>query len=238
MRKLTLLISAIVLFSVSTFGQGASGGSGAAANGADKNFHFGLNITPGYYFLSASAPNAANGGSIGFGFGLNLEFYFSQNYAFCTGLELNSFGANFTNTTQYSAFKNVDSITAHNYKLQYLEIPLQLKFRTLPIGLMKYFGIVGIAPGIRVKATDSYTVTDGLGGAYTGYSESGVDASNQTSIIRLDYNIGAGVEYNIAGTTSLQGCLSYQGGFTNLNSSSGQGSIEAKAITLTIGVLF
>lgn len=237
--KKVLLLSAALIFSCSAvFSQATGASTGASANGADKNFHFGLNITPGYYWLSTMAPDAANSGKIGFGFGLNLEFYFSQNYAFVTGLEITAVGADFTNTTQYSSSKNVDSITAHSYSLQYLQVPLQLKFRTLPIGLMKYFGVVGITPGFRVKATDSYTVTNGLGGAWSGYSVSDASANGTTSIIALGYNIGAGVEYNIAGTTSLQAYLSYNGGFTNLNSSSGQGSISMKGIALTIGVLF
>lgn len=232
MKKLTLFIIAA-----------AFSWSAANAQSSDKNFHFGLNFTPGYYWLSASSPNAKGSGSLGYGFGVNLEFYFTQNYGFCTGLELTSFKANYTNTTSWTAknLSTADSITAHALKVQYLEIPLLLKLKTLPIGLMKYFGIVGLNPGIRVKATDSYTVTglaiNPAGNSYTAnYNVSNVSASSKTSVLRLAYLIGAGVEYNIAGSTSLQGAISFDSDF--LNMLSGSNSVTNKTIKLTIGVLF
>jgi hypothetical protein len=65
MKKVILLATAIIFSCSMAFGQ-ASGGS--TANGADKNFHFGLNITPGLYWLKAnSTNNASNGSSFGFG---------------------------------------------------------------------------------------------------------------------------------------------------------------------------
>lgn len=244
MKKTLLLIVGISLFSLTSFAQGAAA-SGSNANGADKNFHFGLNITPGLYWVKANGTsNAANGSSFGFGYGVNLEFYFTQNYGFVTGLEIASFGANYTNTNSWvpKNTQTTDSITAHSYKLQYLEIPLMLKFRTQPIGMIKYFGIVGLNPGIRLKATDDYTVTGNAinpaGNAYTAdYSVNNVNINSQTSIIRLAFVIGAGLEYNLAGTTSVQAALCYDSGFLNINSSSSN-SILSKGVTLTIGVLF
>jgi opacity protein-like surface antigen len=247
MKKLLICALVGVMGLSTAFGQSSTPASGSSspgyANGADKNFHFGLNFKLGDYWLSASAPNAPNSSSIGYGFGLNLEFYFTQNYGFCTGLELTSFGANYTTTTAWTPknAKTADSIVANSFRMQYLEIPLMLKFRTQPIGLMRYFGTVGLNPGIRTKSTNAYTVTgDGstLGGnAYTAnYSEPSASANSETSIIRLAYVIGAGVEYNIAGTTSLAATIAFDGDFLNLNSTSN--TVTDKAITLTIGVLF
>lgn len=243
MKKPILILAALLISTIAFSQASSSSASSSSANGADKSFHFGLNFKTGYYWLSAANPNAANNGSLGYGFGVNLEFYFTQNYGFCTGLEITSFKANYTTTTSWTP-KNgsaADSITAHAYAMKYLEVPLMLKFRTLPIGLMKYFGTVGIVPGVRIGGTDTYTVTgDGInpaGNANTvNYTVSDVSASSQTSILRLAYVIGGGVEYNIAGTTSLMGQLSFDSDFINMNTTSK--SVTNKAITLTIGVLF
>ena len=237
MKKVILLTAALIFSYSFSFGQAAADG-GATANGADKNFHFGLNVTPGLYWLKANTPNnASNGSSFGFGYGVNLEFYFSQNYGFVTGLEVASFGAKYTNAITGSNNPTQDSITAHQYSLEYLEIPLELKFRTLPIGFMKYFGIVGLNPGIRLKSTDDYTVTKSLySGAYT-YSENGASITSETSIIRLAFVIGAGFEYNLAGTTSVQVALAYDNGFLNINSG-GSNSVLSKGVTMTVGILF
>ena len=148
MKKIIICAIALIISCSSAFSQSAS-----SANGEDKSFHFGLNIKPGYYWLNTeTSNNTANSGSLGFGFGVNLEFYFTQNYGFCTGLELTSFGANYTNTVSGNVNPFKDSTTAHQYTMQYLEIPLTFKFRTLPIGLIKYFGIVGLDI-IRIDAS-------------------------------------------------------------------------------------
>jgi hypothetical protein len=236
MKKIIICAFALIISCSSAFSQSSSSGSASSANGADKSFHFGLNIKPGFYWLNAETSNNTPGsGSLGFGFGVNLEFYFTQNYGFCTGLELTSFNANYINTVSGNANQFKDSATAHQYSMQYLEIPLTFKFRTLPIGLIKYFGIVGLEPGIRVSATDNYTITGG-----DPLSPKTVDKaslSNSTSILRLPYIIGAGIEYNIAGTTCLQGYICYDSSFLNMNSNSNS-SVESGGITLTIGVLF
>jgi hypothetical protein len=160
--------------------------------------------------------------------------------------------ANWTNTTAWTP-KNgqaTDSSTAHQYSMQYIEIPLEFKFRTLPIGLIRYFGLVGFNPGIRLSANDNYTVSgqgfdnnpNNLSGTHSvNYSENNVNLSSNTSIIRLAYVIGGGLEYNLAGTTSLQVSAEYDSGFLNTNTKSSggfSGNVTTKGITLTIGILF
>lgn len=236
MKKTVLLSAAFFMLAITSFAQSSSSSSGSPTNGDNKNFHFGLNVMPGLYWLKAnSSNNASNNSSFGFGYGVNLEFYFTQNYGFVTGLEVTSFGAKYTNTETNSNIL-LDSTTAHDYKLQYLEIPLGFKFKTQAIGLMKYFGVVGLNPGIRLKATDDYTVTIPSGSNYS-YSKNNVSINSETSIVRLAFTIGAGFEYNMAGTTSLQVAVNYDNGFLNINSDS-KSSILSKGVTLTVGILF
>lgn len=221
---------------------GASTQSAAKyANGADRNFHFGVSITPGLYWLSPYTNNdQGNGVGLGFSFGVNLEFYFTQNYGFVTGIDLANVPGNYTNTTTYSnASGGVDSTvsTKHQYSMQYVEIPLTFKFRTLPVGLCRYFAIVGFKPGIRTSATDNVTVTGSAGNTEINRSANDIDVGSQTSLIRLPYIFGAGLEYNIAGTTSLQAYLNYDAGMLNMNNTSSS-KILSKGVTLTLGVLF
>jgi len=214
-----------------------SGSNSHYANGADKNFHFGISVVPGLFWLSpGTTNNTGNGVGLGFAFGINLEFYFTQNYGFVTGLDLANIPGYYTNTATYTnASGTVDSTinSKHQYAMQYVEIPLLLKFRTLPIGLFRYFAIAGFNPGIRTSSKDDLTVSGSAS-----RSASDIDINNQTSIIRLAYVFGAGVEYNIAGTTSLQGIISYDAGFLNVNTGSNNGNVTSKGITLTLGVLF
>lgn len=231
MKKLTFAILAIVFSCYSVLGQSSD----------SKSFHFGLNVTPGLYWLKPNTQNnTSNGSSFGFGYGANLEFYFTQNYGLCTGLEVTSFKAKYTNTINDNTTNVLkDSVTQHTgLSLEYLELPLMLKMKTNAIGLMKYFGQVGLGTGVLLKATDAYTVTGGMNQpASQTYSKSNVKVNSQTNLLRLSLVIGLGVEYNIASSTSLQFAANFDNGFLNLNKSS-DSQVLSKGITLTVGVLF
>lgn len=239
MKKTIICAIALIISYTSAFSQ-TSSPAPSSSGGNEKSFHFGLNVTPGLYWLKANTQNNANNGSsFGFGYGVNLEFYFTQNYGLCTGLEVTSFGAKYTNTISGNKNPLQDSITAHSLSLEYLQLPLVLKMKTNAIGLMKYFGQVGLGTGILLKATDNYTVKDGetILVNPNGYSEDNVKVNSQTNFLRLALVIGLGVEYNIASTTSIQVAVNYDNGFLNINKTS-DSEVLSKGITLTVGVLF
>ncbi|MGP8214348.1 MAG: outer membrane beta-barrel protein [Bacteroidia bacterium] len=247
MKKTTLFVIATILAVSSAFAQPSSG---ASANGDDRNFHFGLNFTPGLYFPSFTSVTTANnvsytnnGGGVGFGYGygVNLEFYFSHNYGIATGLEVTQFNVYYTNITDtlVNGVTAKSDNTVHQQTVQYLEIPALLKLRTNSIGLLKYFGQFGLGTGFLLSSTDNPTVTRTVTGLppYPSVTTDNVNIYKQTDFIRLALVIGLGVEYNIAGTTSLQGSLNYDNAFTNVNSN-GNNSVKMKGINLVIGVLF
>jgi hypothetical protein len=241
MKKTALLAITLLLTASCAFAQ-----SGAAtANGDDKNFHFGLNITPGLYFATPGTSgggnvNAANGPAFGFGYGVNLEFYFSHNYGLATGLEVNEIGVNYTNTFTTKTGNYTDSVitTAHTQTMQYLAIPLVLKLRTNAIGPIKYFGLFGLQPGFLLSGMDNPTVTREVYSAtFNPTTTDNVNDYHESSFFRVSLIVGLGLEYNLAGSTSVQAAITYDNAFTNVNSNSNN-SIIAKGINLTIGVLF
>ncbi|HWY98733.1 MAG TPA: porin family protein [Bacteroidia bacterium] len=246
MRKPALFAAAILLSVSSVFAQ-ASGG--ASANGTDKNFHFGLNVMPGLFFAvpgssnttgSTTIANSANGAGFGFGYGVNLEFYFTQNYGLATGIEVNQFGVNYTNITTVKSGTVTDSSinTAHVQSMQYLQIPLLLKLRTNAIGPIKYFGQFGLGTGFLLSAKDNPTETRTVGATtFPASTTSNNNIYKQSDFIRLGLNVGLGMEYSLAGSTSIQVSLNYDNAFTNVNSD-GNNSVLAKGVTLVVGVLF
>ncbi|HSY76472.1 MAG TPA: porin family protein [Bacteroidia bacterium] len=245
MRKPALFAAAILLSVSSVFAQ-ASGG--ASANGTDKNFHFGLNVTPGLYFAipgtststsTANYSNSANSAGFGFAYGVNLEFYFTQNYGLATGIEVNQFGTNYTNTTSYkNSSGKVDSTytTAHQQSMQYLQIPLLLKLRTNAIGPIKYFGQFGLGTGFLLSAVDNNTIT-GTGSILQSQNNDKVNVFKNSSFFRLSLVVGLGMEYSLAGATSVQVSINYDNAFTNVNSD-GNNSVIMKGVNLVVGVLF
>lgn len=237
MKKTTLFAFALFASFSSLFAQGG----GSSANGDDKNFHFGLNIMPGLYFgspgtSSAGNTNTANSAGFGFGYGVNLEFYFTPNYGLATGIEVNQFAVNYTNTNTSNSNKLLDSTTQHVQSMQYIEIPVLLKLRTNSIGLIKYYGEFGLGADFLLSAKDNPTVTynplPNNPVTYQSYS-----IYKQSDFVRLSLLVGLGLEYNLAGTTSIQGAILYDNAFTNLNSDANNAFL-VKGLRLQIGVLF
>ena len=227
----------MLLSAAYSFGQ--SGASGASANGDDKYFHFGLNITPGLYFCSAGTSannisNSPNGAAFGFGYGINLEFYFTHNYGLATGLEVTQFGVNYTSVNTTKTGNITDSVitTAHVQSMQYLQLPLLLKLRTNAIGLIKYFGEFGLGSSFLLSASDNQTVTrEVYATSFNPATTNNVNIYKNSSFFRESLIVGLGMEYNLAGTTSIQGAITYDNAFTNVNST-GSNSILAKVLTL------
>jgi len=209
----------------------------------ERYFHFGLNFTPGIYWVSPNTSNnTANGASFGYSYGANLEFYFTPNYAFLTGFEIANIGAKYINANPNPTPSTLDSTITHDESLQYLQIPLELKLKTVPFGNVRYYGVVGLDLGFLLKATDDYntSVTPFFHPGYTGhvlYSDNNVDISGQTDFFRLSLVIGLGAEYTLAGSTALQASLVYNNCFTNMNNTSSN-AVNIKGIELMLGVLF
>ncbi|HTA26796.1 MAG TPA: porin family protein [Bacteroidia bacterium] len=206
----------------------------------ERYFHFGLNFTPGIYWtVPNSSNNTANGASFGYGYGANLEFYFTRNYGLLTGIEVTDIDAKYINTTPMQGYY-YDSIIKHNETVQYLQIPFELKLKTSPLGKMRFYGLVGLDFGFRLKATDDYTYTEYTNAVPPGFyfpPGNNVNISSQTDFFRVSLVIGGGVEYTLAGNTALQASLTYNNCFTNLNNT-GSNAVNVKGVELMVGILF
>ena len=227
MKKILTLTFASI-FTVTAFAQSSSG----------KKFHFGLEATPGiYWFKPNTDNNASNGAKFGFSYGAMLEFGFTDNYSFATGIGVASIGGKYTNAVSIanSSTSNPPGSTANVEKLQYLQIPLTLKMKTNAIGMLKYYGQFGLGVGVNLKATDDYTYTSSVS-SYTS-SQNNQDVQSSTNPIRLSLLVGAGVEFNPSGNTALVAGLMFDNGFLNVNKSSSS-QILSKGIQLNLGVLF
>ncbi len=142
------------------------------------------------------------------------------------------------------------------YSVSYITIPLTLKLKTKQIGMMTYFGQIGINSSIRWKAKANDVVSNWNTNANTSFTK--VDITKDIAPIHETLNIGFGTEMNISGSTSLTFGLNYLLGFTNTvkgtsdylmkqtNNSSGTGysldglpqNLKSNSVVLTVGVLF
>jgi len=145
-------------------------------------------------------------------------------------------------------------LNERTYSNTYITIPLALKLRTKEIGALTYFGMVGVNASFlySAKATDEiqrYTLS-GWGASET---ISKTKINKDMNFFNAALNMGAGVEWNLAGTTSLLFGLNYNMGFTNFAKSDSKyiqkkvnsgiesplkQNLKTNSVGLTIGVLF
>lgn len=155
---------------------------------------------------------------IGFSYGIITDFVIAgnANYAFSTGILINSQGGSLTNsnyhdgdTTQMTSFAEA----TEKYKLQYLDIPLTLKLKTNEIGYLTYYGQFGLDLSFRLKARQDTEYKFPEGAVQNIEDE---DISADIFPIRTALQVGAGVEYNISGDTYIVGGIVWNNGLNNV----------------------
>jgi len=222
---------------------------------AQGEFRFGLKGQANMGWLAGTNKTIENDGvKLGFGYGIMGDYYFRDNYGVSGEVLLSTVKTQF-NLTSDQIFNDDTSNTVLNnlnyaYKVQYLELPISMKFRTNEIGNITYWGNFGFSPGFalnsRASITSSslpdiikdedptnYNVNDKEGDPFTVN-----DFDDKVSLIRFPLIIGGGIEYRMAGSTSLQAGIRYANAFTNMLQKDGTVKANNNYFALSAGILF
>lgn len=188
------------------------------------------------WFSSDTRETQSKGARAGFNFGFILDKYFSENYAFSTGLNiLNAGGQLVNNVPVEMEFKNMQaSVLAGNaviYKIQYLSIPLGLKFNSNQIGYIRFFTDMGIDPKIVIGGKVDIPSLDIIGES----------ALNELHLANMSYHINGGIEYSMGGNTSLIFGLGFDNNFLDITKENGTQPVDKishKIVKFHFGVNF
>lgn len=227
LNKMKKIIALLVVLTVSlnSFAQESSAGP------EFRKHRFGLKGTPGVAYFGVNKPGKSNKG-LGFhiGGGLNYEYSFSKNVAIASGVLFSktsgkleytdSVGLDFTkvengNETPDRAFR----LKSRSYVFNTIDIPLKFKFRTPEIGYFTYFAEFGATANIItsvIARKNLVNLTDGAVPAHLAGNESKLNAKDEANFFRGGVNFGGGVEWNVAGNTSLLFGLNGNLAFTNI----------------------
>lgn len=198
-----------------------------------QQMRFGIITSPGLsWFKTDISRIKGDGSKLGINIGLVADRYFAEHYAFSTGISIHSLGGylKFNERKILESSSGNDTLlpnTKAKYKLQYIHIPIALKFKTTEIGYMTFYAQLGLNALINIKArgdVDSQNISD-------------TDISKEISRFYLGYHIGAGVEYKIVGNTALIGGIQYMNGFTDVTTDNAEKTLM-HGIEFRIGVLF
>lgn len=195
----------------------------------DRAVRLAFAVQPSISWIVPKGDVLANDGSrFGFSYGILTDFMIAgnANYAFSTGILINSQGGTLTNTryhdgTTKSPNPDDDSSVlidefakaTEKYKIQYLDIPLTLKLKTNEIGYLTYYGQFGLDLSFNLSAKKDidYKFTE-----LSTLSDEDVDVNKDINAIRTALQVGAGAEYNISGDTYILAGIVWNNGLTNI----------------------
>ncbi len=177
-----------------------------------------------------NAESAGVRGGIDIGF--EMDNFFSSNYAFSTGLSLNTTGGKlrFSEPVPIRFSEFTDTIAPGNvvtYRLQYVNMPIGLKFITREIGYTTIFARIGMGGHFLLRSRADVP-------------SRGIEKENipdETDIFNFSYHFGAGIHYSLGGQTAIVAGLEYRHRFIDIASGP-----EYKALlntfSLRTGLLF
>lgn len=222
-KVLTLILFGLLFLNLSAQESEFANDPTAKLPDEDRKVRFGLQFSPNISWLKAnSAGYKSDGTKVGFSYGLSVEFFLTNNYLFSTGVNILNVGGELSytgwGTTTTRSLGGGTAKIDEQFNIKYIETPLILKLRTNEIGYLTYFGQFGFNVGINFKANADYTYE------YTDVAEMFIpddlteardDITDEINFLNISLVIGAGVEYNISGNTSLMLGITYNNGFIN-----------------------
>jgi hypothetical protein len=194
-------------------------------------FRLGLTAHPTIGWVKPEV-GKSNGVSFGFSYGLIGDFNFTQNYSFATGLAITTVNGKSTEIVTNSNGASAPSQSEYElkYKIQYVEVPLTLKLKTVKINEVRYYGQFGLSNGILIGAKQD---TDITGSAST----KDVNIKDDIKFYRAGLIIGAGAEFEVSGNTSITTGLTFNNGFTDITSSKAS-TVKNHYLGINFGVFF
>ena len=191
----------------------------ATVSTASAQVEIGLKVSPAITSLRAESTTknafSSDGSQLGFSGGLVVDYFFGENYAFSTGLELAGKGGSVRYTDYNNSGTGVGNAFQTSYKMstQYLQVPLTVKLFTNEIATATrlYFqvgGSLNVPIGTRINGskfyTDPATGTENKAGDYVYFFDA-------------DALVGAGAEYTLGQSTKLFAGLGYHRGLVDID---------------------
>ncbi|RBQ05349.1 porin family protein [Pedobacter miscanthi] len=220
-------ISTILILSLLSFGAWAQN-----SPLTNYGFRLGLTATPTFGWIKPDQ-GKTNGIALGFSYGLIGDFNFAPNYSFSTALTITTINGKSTEVDPANITRpNTAAVPIAydlKYKLQYLDLPLTVKLKTIKEEGRRWYGQFGLSNSFLLGAKQ-----DAVGG---GTNLSNEKINDYTKFYRAGLIIGGGGEFDVSGNTSIVAGLTFNNGFTNIVTDKNR-TVKNHYLALNFGVFF
>ena len=200
-----------------------------------QGFKFGILIDPTVTWLRSDVKDITRDKArLGIDVGMSVDYFFSENYAFTTGISIFNMGGTLkydNGLTLYTKGGNAAIAPGGKvkYKVSYIKIPAAMKFVTVEIGRITYSANLGLDPMIRVSTRVNYQTGDN--------DVKNVKANKETKLFNFGWHFGLGAQYSLGDETSIFGGLSFMNTFFDITKPQ-HDKITSNNLMLRIGVMF
>ncbi len=224
------------------------------ANAQDQRFRVGMKFSGNLSWFSPVSKNIDRvGTTLGYSYGLMGDYNFQKYYALSAELLFTEIGGSMQHRDLLMSKNDSSTVKNHSdvrydYRLKYVQLPISIKFKTKEFGYWTYWAQFGTSPSflttaiadisgktvesafddptnIRVnkKENDDYHFTN---------------FEDKVFLLRMPLMIGAGVEYKLAGNTSLYGGIRVDNDFINTFNADDATNAKSRFVSLNVGVFF
>ncbi|MBO6516895.1 MAG: PorT family protein [Bacteroidia bacterium] len=221
------------------------------ANAQDQRFRIGLKFSTNLSWISPVSKNIDRvGSSLGYSYGVMADYNFQKYYALSSELLFTDLAGSIVHTDRLTYTDSMGT-TSHSdvqydYKFKYIQIPISIKFKTKQFGYWTYWAQFGFSPSFLTQATADIT-----GKTVPFDDPTGIRVNKKVNdeyhydnfddkvfFMRFPLIIGAGVEYNVAGNTSLYAGLRMDNNFLNVFVADDLTQAKNNFASLNVGVFF
>jgi len=127
----------------------------------------------------------ANGNVFGFDFGILYDRFFDKNYAFSTGVVINSCGGklSYTDTVPAHVGGEIIDVVDLDYKLKYLQFPVGLKLFTNDFRRTRFYGEMGLYMAFNISS----------------HNDKGKRMNEEVKLFDSGFQIAGGMDYSLGG---------------------------------------
>jgi len=203
---------------------------------SQQGIGFGIHADPLIGWFTSDTKAVINGGpKAGFNFGLSFYKFFTDNYAFSTGLSLITAGGSLSYSDTI-AMNLTDLTTVYPgndviYNIKYLALPLGLKLRSNQIGYITFFTDVGVDP--------KFVLGGNIGIPLQNIEKENADAELKN--FNMGYHVTGGIEYSLGSTTAIVLGVNFDSNFIDITQDKGTKTADKilhKILGFRLGVNF